>query len=575
VTGLTPGHGQALPADAIRTAQTGLGIELGSTRVKAVLTGPDHRVLAEGGFNWENQFEDGRWTYPVDLIWHALASAYADLAGDVRQRYGLELERVGGIGISAMMHGYLAFGADGQSLVPFRTWRNTNTGPAAAALSRRLGINLPLRWSLAHLYQALLDGEPHVSELNSITTLAGYVHRRLTGQRVIGVGDASGMAPLASAYGVSPDDGLPEVGPFLGPGQAGGNVSGPRPAAPPSWDGAALNAFDELAKAAAGAAGRPRTPPLVALLPRPVLAGARAGRLTEAGAALLDRSGKLEPGAPLCPPEGDAGTGMVATGSVAPRSGNVSVGTSVFAMVVLERALAQPYPEIDLVATPDGRPVAMVHCNNGASELGAWCGLFSEVVAAVGQPVTEASLYASLFAAALDGDPAAGGLTAVNYLSGEPITHLAEGRPLLLRQPGSQLTLPDFMRAQLFTVFATLRLGMDVLTAEQVKLDRMFAHGGVFRTARVAQRFLAAALGVPVTVGPVADQGGAWGAAVLSWFARQRAGRSLAQYLEESVLAGASLSTSEPDPADVTGFEAYLGRFKAALPAVQAATAVI
>ncbi|MDR2253174.1 MAG: ATPase [Bifidobacteriaceae bacterium] len=518
---------------AVEAGATALGIEFGSSRVKAVLTGPDNKVLASGVFDWENQFVDGLWTYPLDSVWEALRGSYAALKRDVLERHGLRLTRVGGIVLSAMMHGYLAFDAAGELLVPFRTWRNTNTAAAAAVLSERLGCNMPLRWSAAHLYQAMLDREPHVPRVEFVTTLAGYAHWRLTGERVLGVGDASGMLP----------------------------VSGAR-----RWDAAAVAGFDELARAAAGVPWS-----VEALLPKILPAGAAAGRLTAEGARLLDPSGDLEAGIPFGPPEGDAGTGMVATGSVAPRSGNVSVGTSVFAMVVLERALSRAHPEIDLVATPAGDPVAMVHCNNGASELGAWCALFGEVAEVLGVPVDDDVLFGALFRAALRGEPSAGALTAFNYLAGEPITGLAEGRPLFLRAPDSEFTLANFMRAQLFAVFATLRLGMDVLAGEAVALDRMFAHGGVFRTAGVAQRLLAAALGVPVAVGATAGEGGAWGAAVLAWYARQGRGRDLAAYLAQDVLADAGVTVVEPDAVDVAGFDEFLRRFVAALPAVRAA----
>jgi sugar (pentulose or hexulose) kinase len=454
-----------------------------------------------------------------------------------------------------MMHGYLAFDAAGALLTPFRTWRNTNTGPAAAQLGGRLGCNIPLRWSAAHFYQAILDNEPHVAEVRFLTTLAGYAHWRLTGQRVLGVGDASGMLPVAGGA---------------------------------AWDPAAVAGFDQLAAAACAGAGAgagtglvgiggnaipgpPGRQSVAALLPQVLPAGAPAGHLTAEGARLVDPSGDLEPGVPLAPPEGDAGAGMVATGAVAPRSGNVSVGTSVFAMIVLERALSRPQPEVDLVATPAGDPVAMVHCNNGASELGAWCALFGQVAAALGAPVDDDALYAALFRAALRAQPAAGGLTAVNYLAGEPITGLAQGRPLFLRAPDSQLTLPNFMRAQLFAVFATLRLGLDVLAGEAVAVDRLFAHGGVFRTAGVAQRLLAAALDTPVAVGETAGEGGAWGAAVLAWYTRQGGGRDLATFLAEDVLTGTPMTVASPAAADASGFEEFLGRFVAALPAVRAA----
>ncbi|WP_375432016.1 xylulokinase [uncultured Friedmanniella sp.] len=519
----------------LESGRTYLGIELGSTRIKAVLVGADAQPLAVGGYGWENQYVDRMWTYSLEAVWDGIRQCYAALAADVTDRYGVELTTVGGLGVSAMMHGYLALDADGELLVPFRTWRNTHTGPAVERLSEELGVNIPHRWSVAHVFQAVLDGEEHVGRLASLTTLAGYVHRRLTGRPVLGVGDASGMFPIDSATG--------------------------------TYDAALLARTDELV-AEAGAHLS-----LTALLPEVLAAGADAGELTAGGAALLDPRGRLQPGAPMCPPEGDAGTGMVATNSVAPRTGNISAGTSIFAMVVLERPLTGAHRELDLVMTPDGAPVAMVHCNNGASELDAWVGLFCEFAAAAGAPVERSQAFGTLFRAALDGEPDGGGLVAFNYLSGEPITELEEGRPLVLRSPGCTFSLANFMRAQLFGSLATLRLGMDVLTdVEHVRLDRMFAHGGLFTTKGVAQRFLAAAIDTPVVVGDIAAEGGAWGIAVLAAFrARRTDGQRLSDFLDAEVFGDAALETAEPDPADVAGFAAYTDRFVAALPVQRAA----
>jgi sugar (pentulose or hexulose) kinase len=434
-----------------------------------------------------------------------------------------------------MMHGYLAFDADGELLVPFRTWRNTSTAVAAERLSERFGQNIPHRWSVAHLYQALLDHEDHVGRVAFVTTLAGYVHWQLTGEKVIGVGDASGMFPIDPATR--------------------------------GYDEAMLAQFDELA----GELGL-RTP-LVDLLPTIRLAGEAAGALTEDGAARLDPSGTLQAGVPLCPPEGDAGTGMVATGSVAPRTGNVSAGTSIFAMVVLEHELRQPHRELDLVTTPAGDPVAMVHCNNGASELQAWAGLFAEFAASVGASVSTDTVFSTLFTAALDGATDGGGLVAYNYLAGEPITGLEEGRPLFLRSPGSSLGLGTFMRTQLYSALATLRIGMDVLqTDEGVGIDAMFAHGGLFKTKGVAQRFLSASIRVPVSVGDVAGEGGAWGIAVLAAFLRdRREDQDLSDYLDTSVFEGVELVTVEPDADDAAGFDAFMERYVAGLAVERAA----
>jgi sugar (pentulose or hexulose) kinase len=520
----------------ITKGRTALGIELGSTRIKAVLIGTDdHAPLAVGSHDWENQFVDRLWTYSLEAVWTGLQSCYAALAADVEERYGVQLTVVGALGVSAMMHGYLALDADGVLLTPFRTWRNTNTGEAAERLSAELGHNIPHRWSIAHLYQAILDGEDHVGSLGRLTTLAGYVHARLSGQQVLGIGDASGMFPIDIATG--------------------------------SYDAEMLARFDRLAAEAGVELSA------ADLLPEIRKAGEDAGKLTEAGAELLDPTGRLRPGALMCPPEGDAGTGMVATNSVAPRTGNVSAGTSIFAMVVLEHGLSRVHRELDLVTTPAGDLVAMVHCNNGASELNAWVGVFAEFAAALGVDASSSAIFETLFTAALDGAADGGGLMAYNYLSGEPITELDEGRPLFLRSPDSAFTLANFMRTQLSASLATLRIGMDVLQkVEDVRLDRMFAHGGLFKTKGVAQRFLAAAIDTPVSVGEVAAEGGAWGIAVLAAFLASRAPeQGLAEFLDSAVFAQVELETVEPDPADVAGFDAFAERYVAALPVERAA----
>ncbi|WP_233189150.1 xylulokinase [Subtercola sp. Z020] len=520
-------------AEAILGGRTSLGIELGSTRIKACLVGEDPSVvLAVGSHDWENELVDGLWTYPIDSVWSGLQAAYSALIADAESRYGVRPTTFDALGVSAMMHGYLAFDADDQLLTPFRTWRNTNTGPAAAELTELFGVNIPLRWSVAHLHQAVLDDEPHVAQVTHITTLAGYVHAQLTGRKVLGVGDASGMFPI--------DD------------------------ATRGYDAVLVERYDQLIAERTGADVSSFS--LAALLPEVLAAGQPAGELTAAGAARLDPTGALEPGIPLCPPEGDAGTGMVATRSVAPRSGNVSAGTSIFAMVVLEGPLGEVHHELDLVTTPAGDPVAMVHCNNGASELAAWAGLFGRFSAAAGTPLGNDAVFDVLFREALDGEPDAGGLLAYNHLAGEPIAGLTEGRPLVVRTPDSRLTLPNFMRAQLYGVFGTLSLGMRVLAAEGVAIDEMFAHGGMFRTAGVAQRFLAGALGAPVTVTETASEGGAWGIAVLAAYLRAAsAGQSLDDYLRDRVFATTAFDTAAPDPADVAGFAAYLDRYSAGL----------
>ncbi|MDH6181919.1 sugar (pentulose or hexulose) kinase [Microbacteriaceae bacterium SG_E_30_P1] len=520
--------------DAISSGRASLGIELGSTRIKACLVGDDpSEVLAVGDFEWENQLVDGRWTYSLDSVWQGVQAAYVGLADDAERRHGVRPTSFGAIGISAMMHGYLAFDADGELLVPFRTWRNTSTGPAAEALTEAFGFAIPLRWSVAHVYQAVLDNESHVAHIDYLTTLAGYVHWKLTGERVLGVGDASGMFPINDATR--------------------------------GYDETMLTAFDGLV------AQRAPGLDLRSVLPAVLPAGREAGALTEEGAALLDPTGSVRPGIRFAPPEGDAGTGMVATNAVAPRGGNVSAGTSIFAMVVLEGPLANLHEELDLVTTPAGDPVAMVHCNNGASELAAWVGLFRRFAESAGADIDADAVYRTLFTESLDGAADAGGLLAYNQLSGEPIVGLDEGRPLVVRADDSVFSLANFMRAQLYGVFASLSIGMSVLDEEGVALDRMYAHGGIFRTAGVAQRFLAAALNAPVSVAATASEGGPWGMAVLAAYTASGAEQSLPDYLRDRVFQGAQLSDVDPDPADVAGFASYLERYRAGLAIEHAA----
>lgn len=514
------------------SAQRYLGIELGSTRIKACLIDETGATLATGSHAWENRLENGLWTYGLDEVHAGLRAAYADLVAAL----GEAPTTLDAIGVSAMMHGYLAFDAAGELLVPFRTWRNTNTGPAAAELSAALGVNIPLRWSIAHLHQATLDAEAHVPAVARVTTLAGYVHGLLTGRDVLGVGDASGIFPIDPTSG--------------------------------GYDTRLVGIAEERL----AAAGAPLD--LVAVLPEVLPAGADAGVLTAEGAALLDPSGALGPGIPLAPPEGDAGTGMVATDAVRPRTANVSAGTSIFAMVVLEHALAEQSPDIDVVTTPDGSPVAMVHCNNGSSELGAWVGVFQEFAAAIGSTATSDEIFQAVLGGALEAD--AEGLYAYNLLSGEPIVGTEEGRPLVVRTPGSRLSLAGFGRAQLFSVFAALSIGMRELAAQNVALDAAVAHGGLFRTGGVAQRVLAAALGAPVAVGETAGEGGAWGAAVLAAYRGAVAAgeaRTLPDWLDETVFADAAVTTVEPTASEVADYAAYLDTWQAGLAIEHAAIA--
>lgn len=504
-----------------------LGIELGSTRIKMCLLDGHGSILATSSHDWENQFVDRMWTYAEESIWDGLRNAYRLLAADVEGRFGVVPKTYRAIGVSAMMHGYLALDASGDLLVPFRTWRNTSTGEAAAELSALFGHNIPLRWSVAHLYQAILDREPHVARLASLTTLAGYVHHRLTETSVVGIGDASGIFPIDVTTG--------------------------------GYDQRMLGQFDALV------ADRLPGFRLAEVLPEPLPAGREAGRLTSEGASLLDPSGTLQGGAMLCPPEGDAGTGMVATNSVRPRSANVSVGTSIFAMVVLERPLNTVHDELDLVTTPAGDLVAMVHCNNGASELGAWAGVFHEFATALGKNASADEVFGVLLHSALAGESDAGGLLAYNYLSGEPITGLPEGRPAVIRTPDSRLTLANFMRAQVYSTFATLSIGMRVLASEGVEVDSMFAHGGLFRTADIAQRLLAAAVKCPVSVGRTAGEGGAWGIALLASFLEHASHVDLPSYLDEQVFAHSVFTSVSPNADDIEGFGSFLDRYTAGL----------
>ena len=520
------------PKEAILEGKTSLGIELGSTRIKAVLIGDDFSSLASGSHDWENRLENGVWTYSLDDVWKGLADSFARLAAAVRERYGVPLKTTGAAGVSAMMHGYLVFDKEGRQLAPFRTWRNTITGKAASELSAQFGFNIPQRWSIAHLYQAMLNGEDHVKDIAFITTLAGYVHWKLTGKKVLGVGDASGMFPLDGA----------------------GRYN--------------RNMLDAFASLAAGRAGWK----LPGILPGILSAGEDAGTLTPEGAALLDPSGTLLPGIPLCPPEGDAGTGMVATNSVAERTGNVSAGTSVFAMAVLEKELSRVYPEIDIVNTPAGRPVAMAHCNNCSSDIDAWVKLFGELCALTGSKTSRAELYDALYGTALEAEPSGGGLLAYNYFSGEHVTGFAEGRPLLVRGPESGFTLANLMRTLLFSAMATLKLGMNILTEkEQVKLDRLLGHGGLFKTKGVGQRLMAAALETPVAVMESAGEGGAWGIALLAAYRKQKGGETLEDFLAAKVFSGQAGETVQPDPKDTEGFREFMKRYAAGLPVERAA----
>ncbi len=527
VDGLSAGEQRV--RDAIVGGDTALGIELGSTRIKAALIGPDRRPIATGSHAWSNQLVDGRWTYDLADVIEGLQSCYADLAHDVLSRYGVRLTTVGALGCSAMMHGYLALDDEGDLLVPFRTWRNTNTDRASRALTELFAQNIPHRWSIAHLYQAILDDEEHVPRLAHLTTLAGYVHWRLTGRRVLGVGDASGMFPIDVSTG--------------------------------TFDTTLAAQFDELV------AGQALRRPLSDVLPTVLTAGEASGTLTDDGAVLLDPSRTLMPGVPLCPPEGDAGTGMVATNSVRVGTGNVSAGTSIFAMVVLEHPLRSVHPEIDIVTTPAGDLVGMVHCNNGTSELDAWIAVFGEFARSLGSPLEGDDLFERMYRVGLAGDSDAGGLLAYNFVAGEPIVNLDEGRPLVVRQSGSRFTLANFVRAQLYATVGTLRIGMDVLADEGIRARRLLAHGGFVKTEGVGQGVLAAALDTPVSVGAIAGEGGAWGMALLAAYSRGRsADLTLTDFLTDDVFVDETFETITPTASEVDGFNAYMDRFRRGLP---------
>ena len=521
----------------IESGKAILGIEFGSTRIKAVLIDQENKPIAQGSHEWENQLVDGLWTYNIDRIWYGLQDCYADLRKNVVAEYDCEIEQLAAIGISAMMHGYMAFGKDEKILVPFRTWRNTNTGAAAAALSKLFNYNIPLRWSISHLYQCILNGDEHVKEITYLTTLAGYIHWRLTGEKVLGVGDASGMIPVD-----------PET---------------------KNYNADMVKKFNDLV------APKGYDWKLEDILPKCICAGADAGCLTPHGAERLDISGHLKPGCPLCPPEGDAGTGMVATNAVKQRTGNVSAGTSSFSMIVLEKDLSKPNEMIDMVTTPDGSLVAMVHCNNCTSDINAWVKLFKEYQELLGIPVDMNEIYGKLYNHALTGNADCGGVLAYNYISGEPVAGLADGRPMIVRSANDKFNLANFIRTNLYATVAVLKLGNDVLfKEEQVKVDRITGHGGLFKTPGVGQRVLAAALNSPISVMETAGEGGAWGIALLAgYLINNHRNLSLADYLEEVVFAGNTGVEIAPTAEDVEGFNRYIEVYKAGLAIEHAAVA--
>jgi len=527
-----------MKSDAKSTIETGkatLGIELGSTRIKAVLIDQENKPIAQGTHTWENQLVDGLWTYSIEAIWSGLQDCYADLRSNVKNLYGIEIENLAAIGVSAMMHGYMPFNAKEEILVPFRTWRNTNTGRAAAALSDLFVYNIPLRWSISHLYQAILDNEAHVKDIDFLTTLAGYVHWQLTGEKVLGIGDASGMLPIDPTTHNYSAEMVAKFDKLIAPNQY-------------NWT-------------------------LQDILPKVLSAGESAGVLTPEGSKKLDASGHLKAEIPVCPPEGDAGTGMVATNAVKQRTGNVSAGTSSFSMIVLEKELSKPYEMIDMVTTPDGSLVAMVHCNNCTSDLNAWVNLFKEYQELLGIPVDMNEIYSKLYNIALTGDADCGGLLSYNYISGEPVTGLAEGRPLFVRSANDKFNLANFMRSHLYASVGVLKIGNDILfNEEKIKVDRITGHGGLFKTKGVGQRILAAAINSPISVMETAGEGGAWGIALLgSYLVNNEKKQSLADFLDEKVFVGDAGIEVSPTAEDVAGFNTYIENYKAGLPIEEAA----
>lgn len=525
----------AVAKSAIESGKTALGIEFGSTRIKAVLIDENQEVIAVGNHDWENQLENNIWTYSLDAIWKGLQDCYQDLAGQVKDKYGIPIKTIGSIGFSAMMHGYMAFDKNDELLVPFRTWRNTITQDASEKLTSLFNYHIPQRWSIAHLYQAILNGEEHVGSVTFFTTLAGFIHWKLSGEKVLGVGDASGMFPID----IDTKD----------------------------FNEKMIAQFDALV------ADKNFSWKLADILPKVLISGDKAGTLTTEGAKLLDVTGTLQAGVPMCPPEGDAGTGMVATNSVAQRTGNISAGTSVFAMAVLEKDLSKSYDELDLVTTPDGSLVAMVHCNNCTSDLNAWVNLFKEFQEAMGQKTDMNELYGTLYRKALEGDADCGGLLAYGYFSGEHVTGFAEGRPLFVRTPDAKFSLANFMRVNLFTALGAIKIGMDILfKQEHVTLDELLGHGGLFKTEGVGQKVVAAAVNVPVSVMKTAGEGGAWGIAVLAnYMATKGADESLSDYLNNKVFADEESVRMEPDAKDVAGFETFIERYKKGLVIERAA----
>lgn len=509
------------------TGNESLGIEFGSTRIKAVLIDENCDIIATGAHDWENRLENGIWTYHTEDIWFGLQNAYRNLNDEIKKIYGVKINRLASIGFSAMMHGYLPFDKDGRQLTAFRTWRNTITSEASQKLTSLFDFNIPQRWSIAHLYQAILNDEKHIQDIAFITTLAGYIHWQLSGKKVLGVGEASGMFPIDSKTN--------------------------------TYDAQMLEKFSELDDV------KSLDWNIIDILPEVLLAGDNAGVLTEEGAKLLDPDGNLQPGAVMCPPEGDAGTGMVATNSIGVKTGNVSAGTSIFSMVVLDKPLKNVYEEIDMVTTPAGKPVAMVHCNNCCTDLDYWVNLFIEFSKLSGNNLSKPQIYDMLYNTALDADSDCGGLVSFNYFSGEPVTGFSSGRPLFARTENSRFNLSNFMRTQIYSTMATLKIGMEILENENVEIDCLTGHGGLFKTPVVGQRLMAGALNTPVSVMETAGEGGAWGIAVLARYVLDKGTLTLDEYLAQTVFSKYKSTTIIPLQEDVDGFKKYTELYKKAL----------
>jgi len=515
--------------EIISSGDISLGVEFGSTRIKAVLTAVGARVIAKSSYDWENQLIDGIFTYDLEEVWTGLRKCYKDIAEQVKQEYGVEIAKLSSIGFSAMMHGYLVFDKQGKQLVPFRTWRNTITGQSADILSNHFNFNIPQRWSIAHLYQSILNKEAHAGNIDFLTTLAGYVHWRVTGERVIGIGDASGVFPIDEAtldYNKNMMEQFAELS---------------------EKEGFTINLED--------------------IFPKVLSAGQSGGKLTREGALLIDPRGTLQEGIPVCPPEGDAGTGMVATNSITPETGNISAGTSIFAMIVLDKNLSKYYSEIDMVTTPDGHPVAMVHCNTCTSDIDAWVKLFYEFAKQIDSNADISDVYKLLYQAALKARFDCGGLVSVNYFSGEPVVKIEDGAPLFIRKADSEFNLSSFMRTHIYSSFATVKIGLDLLFNEQeIKIKKLLGHGGLFKIEKIAQQMLASSLNIPIEVTGTASEGGAWGMAILAeYMSHKKENQSLEQYLNEKIFADAESMVCYPNKEETEGFNSFLEGYKKAL----------